>query len=298
MSILDPSYFAPIGQTASDAFNGLISRNDGFAEPKRSAMVFTSTLRQLVKSTQPSTSLLSNSILLASPTDSTILSPLGNLQTSANITTVINPTALNSSTISGYLPNSTLQSIPMALNPKSVKFSQPKRFTKKDTLNGSTFFHFTNSKGQNNDLMTISFVGNTGNLDYRSAVGTSSLDAITKLRIWHNLYLLTREPMVLANGIENEFRITYASQLLPLTIDFIGFFTKVLDFSEVAEKPFSREYSMDFIVKRTDPDLDTYLDVLSTITTVGNPSAAPGSNTPTIASNSPEFNTFNNPNIA
>jgi hypothetical protein len=190
-----------------------------------------------------------------------------------------------------------LPEIVMAINPKSVSFDQPKRFSKKDTRNGSVFFHFTNSKGQNNDILTMRFQGSTGNIDLRgdrsgvgasgaggalraasegsASEGSANLDvsatltgegngALQKLIVWHNLYLLSREPLLLADGTENIFKISYISPLLPTTIDFTGFFNEVLSFTETAEKPHSRDYSFSFIVTSTDPDLDTLLDVLTT----------------------------------
>jgi len=102
--------------------------------------------------------------------------------------------------------------ITMAVNPKSVQFSQPKRHVKVDTRDGSVFFHFTNRKGQNNDILTMSFSGYTGNIDLRGSL-TDPLDkerdtgALNKLKVWHNLYQLTREPMVLTNNAVNEFSI-------------------------------------------------------------------------------------------
>lgn len=157
--------------------------------------------------------------------------------------------------------------ISMAINPKSVTFDQDKRWTKKDTRNGSVYFHFTNSKGQNNDILTISFSGNTGNLDLRGDLAqpeTERTGALLKLKVWHNLYLLTREPILLSDNTVNVFSIEYTSQLLPVPITFRGFFNKVLDFSESADKPNSRDYSFDFTVTSTEPDLDTYLGEVTT----------------------------------
>jgi len=180
-----------------------------------------------------------------------------------------------------------MPSIAMAVNPNSVKFVQPKRFSKKDTRDGSVFFHFTNNKGQNNDLLTLQFAGNTGNLDLRGSLGDpnqepsqsqqevtnaasgqgagSDTGALYKLLVWHNLYLLTREPMVLGDGTENLFSIMYSSPLFPSQITFQGFFTRVLEFEESAEKPNSRNYTFEFQVTATTPDLDEVLRGLTEI---------------------------------
>lgn len=170
-----------------------------------------------------------------------------------------------------------MPSIALALNPKSVRFTQAKRFVKKDVRNGSVFFHFTNSKGQNNDILTMSFQGNTGNIDLSGSVITpernptalqsgTGIDAqqrveqdtgaLRKLMVWHNLYQLSREPMLLDDNTENEFTISYVSPLFPQPIEFKGFFEKVLEFEESAAKPNSRDYSFSFIVTSTEPDLD------------------------------------------
>lgn len=164
---------------------------------------------------------------------------------------------------------SSMKVIRMAVNPNSVTFDQPKRWTKRDVRDGSVFFHFTNSRGQNNDILTLRFRGNTGNIDLRgSLVEPRSEDtgALLKLKVWHNLYQLTREPMLLAGNVVNVFRITYSSQLLPIPIEFRGFFNTVLNFEENAEKPNSRDYSFDFTVTGVDPDLDDMVaNVLSVL---------------------------------
>lgn len=170
--------------------------------------------------------------------------------------------------------------IRMVINPKSVQFSQPKRWTKKDTRDGSVFFHFTNRKGQNNDILTMSFQGNTGNIDLRNDLtlpreqGTPGL---SKLKTWHNLYQLTREPMLLPDNSLNAFTITYNSQLLPVPIKFTGFFNQVLEFTESADKPNSRDYSFEFTVTSTTPDLDDYIAEIAIIADAAPQSASDAS---------------------
>lgn len=172
--------------------------------------------------------------------------------------------------------DSSMSVVTMAVNPKSVAFEQPKRWKKKDIRDGSVFFHFTNKKGQNNDILTISFRGNTGNIDLRGSIaeplgGANDTGALNKLRVWHNLYQLTREPMLIGDHLENVFSITYTSALLPQPVEFRGFFNKVLDFEENADKPNSRDYSFQFTVTSTNPDLDELtrdiLEVLETAST-------------------------------
>jgi len=173
---------------------------------------------------------------------------------------------------------SLLPYIAMAINPKSIRWKQPKRFTKKDTRDGSVFFHFLNSKGQNNDILTLEFRGSTGNIDPRGSIQDDQpqdpdqplsreqdTGALRKFIVWQNLYLLSREPMLLPDGTENVFTITYISPLFPQAINFNGFFNEVLEFEENAEKPHSREYTFQFTVQSTEPDLDELLDVLLSV---------------------------------
>lgn len=147
--------------------------------------------------------------------------------------------------------------ISMAINPNSVEFDQPKRFERQDTQRGTVFHHFTNDQGQNNDLLTIRFQGNTGNINRNTKDPEALSRAIDRLQIWHNLYQLAREPMLLTDGTSNTFYISYFSPLFPVNLEFAGFFSSVLKFSENGKKPNSRDYSMEFIVQSTSPDMNT-----------------------------------------
>jgi hypothetical protein len=176
--------------------------------------------------------------------------------------------------------------VSMAINPNSVRFSQPKRWTKKDTREGSVFFHFTNNQGQNNDILTLEFAGNTGNIDRRGSLATPQRDpfalksgtavdrdlraeqdtgALHKILTWHNLYLLTREPMLLEDGSENKFTISYISTLFPYALIFTGFYNTVLEFEENARKPNSRDYSFGFTVTEVSPPLDEALGMVASV---------------------------------
>jgi hypothetical protein len=177
----------------------------------------------------------------------------------------------------------------MAVNPNSIEWTQPKRFNKRDVRDGSVFFHFTNSKGQNNDVLTLRFSGSTGNINLAGSLGAydSAQDAenrkkgisqtpagaqgpgnidtgaFYKFIVWHNLYQLTREPHVLTDGTENVWTIQYQSPLFPAQLRLEGFFNAVLQFTEEAGRPNSRAYSFEFTVTSTDPDLDEVLADIS-----------------------------------
>jgi hypothetical protein len=147
--------------------------------------------------------------------------------------------------------------VEMKVNPSSIEFSQGKRFVKQDTMRGSVFHHFTNSKGQNNDILTIKLSGSTGNLAMRGTEAENAL-AMERHRVWANLYSLTREP-VLVNGVRNRFHVRLQTLLFSAPVTFTGFFSQVLSFSEHGNKPNSRDYSLEFTVEETDPDLNSLI---------------------------------------
>src|SRR3990167_7263077 len=128
--------------------------------------------------------------------------------------------------------------VQMAVNPQSIKWSQNKRISKRDTMNGSVFFHFTNDDDQNNDILQMTFTGKTGNINTQaSIIDVFNTGANLKLRTWHELYNLSREPMLLnqknagiglPTGLRNEFFITYRTVLMPIQITLIGHFSQVL----------------------------------------------------------------------
>jgi hypothetical protein len=178
----------------------------------------------------------------------------------------------------------------MPLNPEEIEWDQPKRWTPKKTRKGTTFLHFTNTQGQNNDVLTLRMRGNTGNINIlgslgapargfktlseavSSAVGIDEREraeidtgALHKILAFQNLYQLTREPMLLSDATVNEFTLTYVSSLFPQSFDFIGFFETVLRFSETADDPNSRDYSLDFVVQRVEPSLDLMISSISEV---------------------------------
>ena len=161
--------------------------------------------------------------------------------------------------------------ISMSVNPKSIKWSQPKRIVKRDVQEGSIFYHFTNNKGENNDILKLSFSGNTGNINIESdltrdndAQTGMSTGAIQKARTWFNLWNLTRERILLDDGKDNDFFIVYTSPIITYPITLIGFFDQVLDWVDAAEKPNSKDYTFSFTVKETSPPVDELLSNIQT----------------------------------
>lgn len=70
----------------------------------------------------------------------------------------------------------------MRMNPQTVSFRQEKRITERKTQSGSTFFHWTNAKGQNNDILKAEFSGQTGNINLRTGARKKGnwADALTE----------------------------------------------------------------------------------------------------------------------
>jgi hypothetical protein len=175
-----------------------------------------------------------------------------------------------------------------------VRWDQPKRFVKKDTQTGSLFLFFSDQNGQNNDILTLTFAGSTGNIDPRSTDPTTAAQNAQKLQIWHQLYALTRQPMYYTLGgttYQNNFYIIYDTVLIPFPLRFIGFFSKVMDFTEDAEHPFARNYSMQFTVVSTNPSLDNLVMYL----TAGQPSASGPQSSTTVTNQPPPGSTITVP---
>jgi len=87
--------------------------------------------------------------------------------------------------------------------------------------------------------------------------GYSSSGASKLANFW-NLYSLTREPVVdPKTGAPVYYYITYSSPLLGNTfITFIGHFTRVMDFTDDAAEPFSKNYTFGFTVLASIPSMD------------------------------------------
>lgn len=163
----------------------------------------------------------------------------------------------------------------MVINPQNVQFQQTKRIQKQDTIGGTTYFHFSNARGQNNDILMLSLSGTTGNIDPRAfqrQIGISkafdiNLDrtgAKDHLLAWLRFYEMTLAPIVdLELGVPNLVTLTYASALFPKQIKFRGFFQNVLQFSETSQEPFQRQWNVQFVVQSTDPHLDEIVSFVS-----------------------------------
>ena len=68
---------------------------------------------------------------------------------------------------SSYRQRNEIPGVSMLMNPSTVTFNQPKRTTRKDTQGGTIHYHWTNKAGRNNDILQMSFQGQTGNIGVR-----------------------------------------------------------------------------------------------------------------------------------
>lgn len=181
------------------------------------------------------------------------------------------PDSLGARSVAEDAANATSADTPgpvkLRLNPNNVDWDQGKRYTRQDTMGGTDWHHFGDKRGRNNDVLTLSFTGNTGTIIARSPESIykeENEQAFANLQAWHNLYNLTRETMYLESSrLPNRFYIYYTTALFPQVITFGGFWSAVLKFSESGAKPRSRNYSMQFTVETSEPDLSDVIKGLN-----------------------------------
>lgn len=132
-------------------------------------------------------------------------------------------------------------------NPIAISWTQQKRISRRDRINGAEFFNFSDSvNASNNDVLTMNFMGTSGN------IGPGSDPAAIKAL--HNLYALSREPILLPDGTANYVHISYKTNVIgDMTLD--GFFETPLQFAENAESPFKIDYTFSFVVTEATPSL-------------------------------------------
>jgi len=217
------------------------------------------------------------------------------------LSTALNPYDDKTLRVPMYMTNTNREwlgypGVKMSMNPNSVSFRRPKRITEKKTQGGSTFMHWTDSAGRNNDLLQLDFRGQTGNINLRRAarlkfdslgsgavdwmnsklndfedfatgsgsiaqpepVGTDKdMSGVTKLIKFWDLHELTTEPVVDKYGNPVFSIIYYSSPLFGnMYMKFIGHFSTALDFEDVADQPFNKTYSFGFTVESMQPSLD------------------------------------------
>jgi hypothetical protein len=157
--------------------------------------------------------------------------------------------------------------VTMAVNPTSVQFQQPKRIVKRDTRNGSVFFHFTDEAGSNNDVLTCTFSGTTGYINLKSELsGGDDTNSIRKLRMWHELFAMSHEPMLFVKDsvvYRNLFFATFMTKMFPVGITLIGHFNETLSFEESANNPNQVQYRFGFTASKTTPSMGDIATLIS-----------------------------------
>ena len=202
-----------------------------------------------------------------------------------------------------YRESNNIPGLSMSVNPNSVSFRQPKRITERKTQGGSTFMHWTDSSGRNNDILQLDFRGQTGNLNLRRAarlkydtVGSGAVDWLnekvnqfedwatqpdsvtqpvpvgsdkdmsgaTKLVRFWDLHKLTTEPVVDALSNPVYSVIYYSSPAFGnLYVKFIGHFSSALEFEDIADQPFNKTYSFGFTVEAAQPSMSKIYEAIS-----------------------------------
>lgn len=224
------------------------------------------------------------------------------------LSTALNPYDDKTLRVPMYMTNSYRErwnspGVKMSMNPNSVSFRRPKRITEKKTQGGSTFMHWTDSSGRNNDILQLDFRGQTGNINLRRAarlkfgtlgsgavdwlnskvndfedfatdsgsiaqpepVGTDKdMSGATKLVKFWDLHKLVTEPVVDQFGNPVLSLIYYSSPLFGnMYMKFIGHFSTGLDFEDVADQPFNKTYSFGFTVEASHPPLHAIYDSIT-----------------------------------
>ena len=170
----------------------------------------------------------------------------------------VSPDSLGGKLSSNQTGTSKPTRVEMKQNPSVVRFVQPKRFVQDKTMGGTDFHFFSDENLRNLDVMTITIEGSTGNLDYRNGDPDSQIQALNRLHSFHNLLSLTEEGMLIKGSdrvMKNMMTFTITSLLFPAPFIFDGFVSKRMEFSEDAQDPFARRYSLEFIVTATPTSL-------------------------------------------
>jgi hypothetical protein len=180
--------------------------------------------------------------------DAGVLAIHGRVLGLGDISVYADPVITTADSVSPQQSSLPVDQVVMYVNPNTITWKQEKRYSETKVRDGTRFQHFENAARENNDVLRLSFNGSTGNIDLRSPGG------LDKLKSFYSLYLMSREPEFLPGGAVNTISLTYASKLFPEPFILEGFFDSVVNFSETAGKPHSRDYSFDFVVTSLDEE--------------------------------------------
>lgn len=186
------------------------------------------------------------------------------------------------------------RSLRMVINPQAIEFTQPKRISARDTIGGKVYHHWTDSRGRNNDILTLTVRGTTGNIDPRvlkdasppsgtslaqaaaGSTGTgssskkSALGNLAKHLAWAKLYQLTVDPIIdPLNNTVNLVTCTIQTVLLPFPIQFAGHFPAAMSFTDAADNPWNKGWSLGLVVQSINPELSTIVSLLQVALVTG-----------------------------
>ncbi len=158
----------------------------------------------------------------------------------------------------------------MSINPVAVKWSQSKRTsTARQTIGGTTYFHWSDRKGRNLNPAILTLSGETGPMSglgktFSAQQLTSILrsgDKVDPRALKHaqnfaKFYVLTAQPQIdPITYTPTVWTIQYKSIMFP-DITLRGFWNQVLEFTdEASSTPFSRRWTAAFTVTGCDPDI-------------------------------------------
>lgn len=139
------------------------------------------------------------------------------------------------------------------LNLLGAKFTQGKRVTKKNTLEGAVIQHFLNRFSNNNDLLELSLKCSTGNIE-GFITGNVDYDRarLDNLGDFYRIMEIAEEPPFISGNQSNYIQITIATPLLRSPTILYGFFKEMPTIEESGAKQKEVEFNLDFwITNRT-----------------------------------------------
>ena len=155
--------------------------------------------------------------------------------------------------------------ITMLINPESVQWVMPFRWSRVNTFGGTIFHRWQNFYKDPTDLPTLKIRMNTGNLllpsmirrvlDARNSPGTNygtTFSADDKRAAFFKFCSLTHQSAFTDDGEPNLISVQYKSVLFG-QINLYGIFTDPLTFTEDAMKPFNVVYEIGLTVVRQNP---------------------------------------------
>lgn len=130
--------------------------------------------------------------------------------------------------------------------PLKMTFTQVKRITKRDNLEGSVIQHFTNRFGNNNDLLELSIECSTKNIDSTVTNTTYDIDRLDNLENFYKIMTLAEETPYFSGNEWNYIDLTIATPVIRKPIFLSGFFKNMPQITESGEQQKHIEFTMDF----------------------------------------------------